>query len=569
MAKGKVYTGVVLEDDFLKVAKISVSGKQIKLLKLDRVSLVSPLEKKVSKQANDVLFDSIQVDDLEDSIFDLDNLDFDDTESDSNDLSFDLDFEDEESQDELIGDMTFEAGDESSTSNEMVMYNILNSIGSKSATIGLNMPAGSTVYQILKDVDFTQTKRKDLKIIIDDRLESIYGSPKSKDHFSYTVRDDGSLLLASTEDEPKMIELVNKSSSFYSGKIIVNDVIPDEILLVGLIRQNYEIDENSISCVVQYSEKACRILFLKGTQLWIVSPLITEGTKNKKFLNTIFSKILFQLDTGEVPNLDRVILCNNSLGTDAVEFFKSRFPDVEVSEFELNEDIVDTSEVAEDVIPSFTTAIAMAIASSGFEKDKFPKISFLPSYISDRQKIFKLQWHGYLLLFLILFIFPAANYFYNINQQRINSLTTESNQISAEIASLEPIVNEYNRATNELSSIQGRLTLLDELSQNTLTWSTNFDILNRGFNDINSVWITSFVQASNSDAVELQGIALFRNRIPLVANVFNKALLINVSTITIRDREVYSFRYQISNFVSNSEVYTPESIKGIKEILGN
>lgn len=568
MAKGKVFTGVVLEDEFLKVAKISVSGKQVKLLKLDKVSLVSPLEKKVVKQSNDVLFDGLDsTEDDDDSIFDLDSLDFDDDSSDINDLSFDLD--DDSDSEELVTDMTSETGGESIASNEMVMYNLLNSLGNKSASIGLNIPAGSAVFQILKDVDFTKTKKKDLKVIVDDRLESIYGAPKTKDYYSYTVRDDGALLLASIEDEPRLIELINKASSLYTGKIIINDVVPDETLLVGLIRQNYEIDDNSISCVVQYSEKTCRILFLKGTQLWIVSPLISEGTQNKKFLNTIFSKILFQLDTGEVPNLDRVILCNNSLGKDAVEFFESRFPDVDVSEFKFNEDVFDISEVDSKAISSFTTAISLAVASSGFENEKFPKISFLPGYINDRQKIFKLQWHGYILLALILVIFPAANYFYNINEQKIGSLTSESNQITSEIASLEAIVNDYNRASNELAGIQGRLTLLDELSKNTLTWSTNFDILNSGLNGVNSVWVTSFVQTGNTNVVELQGIALYRNRIPLIANLFSNAILINVSTLDIREREVYTFRYRISNFVSNPDIYTPESTKGINEILGN
>ena len=37
---------------------------------------------------------------------------------------------------------------------------------------------------------------KDLNVIIDDRLESLHGESKIEDYFSYTIREDGALLLS-------------------------------------------------------------------------------------------------------------------------------------------------------------------------------------------------------------------------------------------------------------------------------------------------------------------------------------------------------------------------------------
>jgi Tfp pilus assembly protein PilN len=448
-----------------------------------------------------------------------------------------------------------------------LLYNLLSSTSSERVDLGISIPAGQTIFQILKDTDFSDTKKKDLQVIVDDRLEALHGVPKGDDFYSYTVRDDGALLLTSIDDEPQLLTLLNKTQDLYRGKLFINQVLPEEILLLGLIRANYELEENSISGVVQFGEEFCRVIFLRGDQLWIVSPVITEGVQSKKFLNTVFSKILFQLDTGEVPNLDRLIICNNSLGDTAIEFFEERFQDVDVSEFNFQDEFLDAENINESSISSFTTAIGAAWAASGFQSENLPKISFLPKYVDDRQKIFKLQWHGFLLLFLILITPIVANHFYTMNAAEIDRLEGNISTLDAQIRSLEATVQRSNEITNELNQIQSKLALLSELNQGTLTWSTNLDQLNSGVRNINSLWITAMRQNQN-DAIELAGVARYRNRIPMLADLFNNATLLNVSTNVIRSEEVFEFRYVVGSFFEDDNIYTPESVQGIQEIIG-
>lgn len=584
MAGKKLYTGVVLEDDSLKIARISVSGKKASLVMVDKIKLIEPLEKAGSSSESEEVFDAFDEDLEDDSIFGIEeddieagDLDLDlnldsDTDSDEldDDLGLDLDLDDFEGEEDLVDmDMADENNVAAPASNELLLYNLLSSIDPKKVRVGLNIPSGSTIFQILKDVDFSSTKKKDLNIIVDDRLESLYGSPKGEDFYSYSVRNDGALLLASIDDEPQALQLINRTQSLYRGKLFIDEVLPDEALIIGLIRANYEFDPDTITAAIQYGEASCRVLFMRGDQLWIVSPVITEGTRSRKFLNTVFSKILFQLDTGEVPNLDKIILCNNSLGDEAVEFFQDRFPDIEVSEFAFNESVFETEDFDPSTVASFTTAIGMAWASAGFERDKFPKISFLPNYVKDRQKIFKLQWHGFVLLGLILSVFPITNYYYLANDAEINRLQDEINDAKLEVLSMQSTVNEYNRISSDLSAIQSRLELLDALSSGTLTWSTNLDIVNRGIDNIDSIWITLMAQDQRTGVIDVQGYSLYRNRIPMIADIFDNAVLLDVSRATIREKDVYSFQYQVSSFVPNTEIYTPESAKGLKEVLGN
>ncbi|MEX0845890.1 MAG: hypothetical protein WD022_11445 [Balneolaceae bacterium] len=577
MVGNKIYTGIVVDDDSLKVAKIKISGKKVTLVSLDKVRLVESIEKKnkESREAehDEDIFGGIDdsLDD-EDAIFGLDESEDDDDEeigeldleNFEDDLD-DLDFDDLEGSDEIVDtDMVDET--EAAASNELLLYNLLSATSTKRVDIGVSIPAGETIFQILKDVDFSDTKKKDLQVIVNDRLESLHGVTKGDDFYSYSVRDDGALLLTSIDDEPDLIKLLNRTREIYNGKLFINEVLPDEIILLGLIRTNYDLDENSITGVIQFGQVSSRVLFLKGNQLWIVSPIITEGIKNPKFLNTIFSKILFQLDTGEVPNLDRLIICNNSLGDTAIEFFEERFQDVDVTEFKFSEEIFESEDIKATSINAFTTAIGAAWTASGFKKENFPKISFLPNYISDRQKIFKLQWHGFMLLLFILLTPIVSNHFYTQNAADIDRLSSEVNTLDSQIRSLEPTIQRYNQISSELEQIQSKLSLLSELSQGTLRWTSNLNLINKGFSEVNSIWLSSMSQGQGGN-IEVNGYAMYKNRIPLLANIFESATLLNVSSSEIRAQEVYEYRFIVNDFFNDDNIYTPESVKGINELI--
>lgn len=583
MAKGKLHTGIVLENEALKVAVVRVSGKKMELVKLDKFTLIKPLEKNSAAEQQEDVFKDLDSDLSDDSVFDLDldaaleagdedeKNEIDLEEEILGDLSDDIDLDIEEleqSGDELVDvDMVDET--DVPASNEMLLYNILSAIDAKRINVSYNIPAGVTIYQILKDVDFSEVKKKDLQVIIDDRIESLYGTPKGEDFYSYSIRENGSLLLASIDEEPQMLQLTNRTLSFYRGKLTIDEITPDEVLLMGLIKANYELNDGGITCLIQFSDETCRVLFLKDDRLWLVSPIITEGTKSRKFLNTVFSKILFQLDTGEVPNLDRLIICNNSLGESATSFFQERFPDVDVSDFSFTEDFLDSGNYTNESVASFTTAIGTAWSSTSLTKNDLPEISFLPKYVADRQKIFKLQWHGFLLLVMILLSFPLLNEFWLNYTQQITEMENEISILDTQIESYTETVNNFNRISNELAQIQDKLSLMNTLAENSLTWTTNLDLINSGVDDVNSIWLTTYSNGGEDNSLQIQGVARYRSRIPMIAELFADATLLSVSRSEIRGEEVFNFNYQIDRIVDNTSVYTPDNLKGLEDLIGN
>lgn len=589
MASGKLYTGISLEADSLKIAVIRIKDKQVKLVSVDKITLLDKLEAPVNQDlSGDILDDFTTSDD----VFDLDSeLNIDDSSPEINldddilgelsddllddldnldSLGDDLDLEiDELETGEEIVDVDMVDETEGPVSNEIQLYNFFSSLNPKRVDLGLNIPAGTAIFQVLKDVDFNDVKSKDLKVIIDDRLEALYGVPKAEDFYSYGIRDDGALVLSSIDEESRLLALVDRTQTLYRGKLFVSEILPDETILLGMVKANYELEDEKITCVIQFSELNCRVIFMKGSRLWLVSPIITEGVRSRKFLNTVFSKILFQLDTGEVPNLDRLIICNNSLGEEGISFFKERFPDVEVSEFEFSEEIFDPQENTIDSIAAFTTAIGAAWAAAGYKKEAFSKISFLPKYVIERQKIFKLQWHGILLLFMIMISFPVINNYMQGYFIQINALENDVAIVDTQLQSYAPTVNNFNRVSSLLSQIQDQLQLMNTLAENSITWSVNLNLVNSGIDEIGGVWLTTISPGDTPNTLNIQGIARTQDKVSAVAEIFADATLLDVTRSAIREVEVFNFSYSVSKIVDNTSIYTPQNLQGLGDLTGN
>lgn len=577
MLGSKEYIGIALDNKTVDLVRAKINGKKIQLLDFIRNDLVVPLDegenpkKKSFSEAGqtaeaDEIFgideerdegESLEIEDLDfDNLDDLDDLD-------------DLDaFDDlEEMEEEGVEELDLVDESDQADSNEMLLYNYLTSIGKKKHNIGLNIRAGDTVFQFARETDYSEIKKKELKELVENKLNSVYGEVPSVDQYSYFVRGDGTLSIASIDREPASLTLINKVNEiFKTSSVYIRDIMPDEVALTGLYRQNYPIDDDSkITALVKFGARRCRIIFFRGREVLQVSPVINEGSSDKGFLSTVFSKILFQLDTGEVPGLDKIVLCDNIVGSEAVEFFQRNFPDLDVTEFELDQNIYDISEPDLPKISQFTTAIAIAIGASGVAKDLYPELSIVPRYIHERQKIFQLQWHGIVLLIAIGLSPILLNHFYQQNAEVIDNLETENTRISNLITQVEPIVQQTETLEEMLAMYQGQLVLMEELSENNIRWTASLDKFNQAVQDIGGLWITAFQQSGEGMTVE--GRSLSESRIPALARQFANVTLMNVQREEIREQSTYVFTMTINRVVDDESLYTPEESRRIMEFL--
>lgn len=560
------YIGIALDGEFLKIAHLTTEKGKLRLVRVDQVTLAEDIKVTSASKEGQELEEEPETE----SVFGLEEDAGAGDEAVSDELEESLDlleedlFEEGGDQGDMV-DLGSKPGEEQAQSNEMLLANLLAAINTSRVDVGLNITAGETIFQIVEEMDFREARRKDIVEDVEARLQAIYGSPKSSDNYAFEIRDNGSLLLASHEDEPSLLRLLNQAEELYSGKIFVQDILPDEAILTGLARENNIFADTEITGILEFGPKFCRMIFLEGSRIMSVAPLIPTGTRSRKFLDTIFSKILFQLDTGELPGLSRLILANNTLGEKAAAYFRENFPDVKVEEFKFDTQKIIIPEQLEGSVSGFTTAIGTAWAASGTYTETFPKLSFLPKYVIDRQKVFKLQWHGVLLLLLILVAPVVFNYFYQTNRARIETLSSDLERTNNAIRQVEPTVQLVNELNTNIASLREKLALLDTLSYGTRTWSAYLKLINDGVREVGSTWFTTF-RATQSGLV-IHGVSLYRDRIPKIVNIFKKANLQQVRTEEMRERTVYTFTMSVSEVVKDKSSISPPKSDALKKVL--
>jgi len=539
----KEFIGISLEGDVLKIAQVHLSKGKLSLDKLDRITLIEKLDKskerKDSKKSNDDTTVKVEAE----SVFGIEE------KTSPNDTSNQTSTETAVKTDTDILSVAEGEVSEQVESNEMLIHNLLISIDSKWVNIGLNISSGSTIFQIVKGQNHLDLKKKELSVVINEKLESIYGDTKSSDHYAYEVRDDGTLILASNDNEIELLNLIDQSKDLYSGKVFIKEILPDEAALIGLVRNNYQLEDYEITGIVNLGEKTTRLIFLKGNQVWSVTPLINEGTKSKNVLSTVYSKILFQLDTSELPSLERIVITNNVLGDSALTFFKKNFTDIKVENLNFDDRLLTYESDLKHIVPSYTSAIALAWAAAGYKNEAYKSYSFLPGYIVDRQKVFKLQWHGVLFLLLIAFMPALFNYLYKNNLKTINSLQSEILRTDNQIKNVRPLVIGVNDLSSKYNQINQQLKRLDALNKGTDKWGKTLSLVNNGVAQVNGCWIINMRKVK--DGLLIQGYSLYRSRIPRFTDLFSKANLQDVHVGKMKGKKVYKFTVMVQKVLND------------------
>jgi hypothetical protein len=561
MLKSREYIGLSIEGEFIKIARVKPHKKGLQLIRLDKIRLIEPLKSKIVEKPAKVDEDDIFSDEDADSIFGFDE---DSDEAGTDDIE-EIDLSSFEDDPVAFDDTDLVEEASLPRSNEELIVHYLDDFAKQKVVLALNIEAGNTIFQIFKNQNFKELKKKEVQQMVSEKLNAIYGTSPLKDYYDFQIRGDGSLLISSIDEESPTLHLINRASEAYAKNYFVQDVIPDEAAAVGLFRNHYETEEGQITGLIQFGPEKCRIIFVSGSEILQVSPVINEGTSSKNFLNTIFSKILFQLDTGEIPGVDRFILLNNSIGDKATDFFRKNFPDLGIEDFTYDEEKFTFDESVKEIVPSYTTAIGVAAAAAGVGRENYPDITFLPDYVSDNQKKFKLQWHGYVLLIFVGLSPIILNHFYQQNAAEIDSLQSQQERYQTLIADLQPLVQESELLSGQLADMQNQLSLLTDLSRDNIRWTVTMNRFNEAAEQVGGLWVNSFRQ--NNDVLMVDGYSLTRENIPTLANQFPSVTLLSVRREEIREREIYYFNMMIRRTVKDQSEFTPQRSREIDDII--
>lgn len=555
----KEFIGISSEYDRLRIAKISKTKDGIQLLGVDTFELPFPLS-----GTDDASEDPLDFADEFEGIFDsgggagsesefpgLEGLDDDDSGSSvasTGSLEDDFDMTSVEDETDIA------------TENERLFADYLKKIGDKKYQFGLHIPFGKTTFQFLKNVDPGEMRKRERQEFFIEKLRPIHNKDAEPDEFAWSTDPKKNTLLAYNPNDQALISLIELAETYFNGKLIIQERVSDENIWAGLASINYDLKKDDVTGLIAIGQNSSRILFMRGEHIINVLPIITEGESSDDILNTIFSKILFEIDKGDLPKITRLLIVKSLKLTDRVtSYFQSQFDDVEVELLTLNPNFVSYSD---DILDSpgylqpYLSAIGAAWAASKDHSDKLTRFSILPDYIREKQRVLKLEWHGVLLLILIALTPLFINHLYNTQAEELSNINQQIQLAENEIAEYRPIANMTEDLMAELAVMQSENGRLLELAQYSQKWSQVFEIFNRGIEGIDGVWLTTL--RSEGENINITGVSLTREQVPNISSLYSDGNVQQVQETEIREQPVYSYSMQINNYKSDLEEFIPE-----------
>ena len=559
MAK-KEYIGLTYEDNRLRMARVQVTKTGLELIEVDTIDMPHPL---YTEGESGGLGDLDFSEDYEE-IFEMDTPSSESTRE-FDDLDLSLDEPEESTQQSNASDLE-ESFDMTRTEdeadierdNEQLLADYLSQYGKRKIRIGTHIPFGRTTFQVLKKVDPGSMKKKERLEFFRDKLQTTYDEEVSSDQYAWAQIDPNSCLLAYNADENSFLNLIELSETYLKKKVLIEERLPDEAIWAGLARVNYSLAKDDITGLIAIGSSSSRIIFMKGKQIVNVLPIITDGENSNDVLNTIFSKILFEIDKGDLPKITRLLLVRSAkLSENAKKYLDKQFEDVEV-------DFLTPSHkhlsYADEILNSpvylqpYLTAIGAAWSASRVHEKEFSRLSLLPEYIREKQRVLKLEWHGILILILIALTPLFLNYLYQTKSNELSNLQQEIQILDGQIEELRPTATMTEDIMSEITELNAENDRLLELSQYSQQWSETFRILNEGLANIPNVWLET-LGTSQNNSLTFDGYSMNRAQIPEFASIFTDANIQQVSQTEIRGATVYSFGMQVNNIRQDIESF--------------
>jgi Tfp pilus assembly protein PilN len=172
------------------------------------------------------------------------------------------------------------------------------------------------------------------------------------------------------------------------------------------------------------------------------------------------------------------------------------------------------------------------------------KVNLLPAEIREGQRVFKLAWHGYLLM-LLLFL-STLFFTWQIGQKSrdIRELRDVLTLKEGQRAENQTLAGSIQTLQEQLGRYKTSLALYDSLVPGSERWSKVLTQVSHGVEDLNSIWLSDFA-AGQEGLIKINGFTVYRTRIPRLATLFDNSLLKEVNVQAIRDQTVYKYNIEV------------------------
>jgi len=358
-------------------------------------------------------------------------------------------------------------------------------------------------------------------------------------------REKGTLCVA-RENGLRLLELLQEIKPFIGGRFPRVSLIDSaEVSLMNLVRLNYQLKDTEITLIVYVGVESSRIILMKGDIHFHFAPLLTESAASPDLASRLVSRILLEQDSHYIPKIHRIVLAGNAEKIHLKDLLHERFPSVEVENLKLDTlgKVYPQRHVTE-VCAEYAIPIAVAWRALDPKNSRFLSVNLLPVQFIERQKFFKLRWHGYALIALMFF--STLFFTWEILKAKVEirakkvSVVEKQHRIEDNLK-LKP---EIESLQAKIEQRRGNVTLYESLVSGSSEWTVALKDMSNVVHELNSLWLTSVTSSPDGGTV-ITGVSIYRNRIPKFAAHYDGTILKRMTEKRIQEKKVYEFELHI------------------------
>ena len=377
--------------------------------------------------------------------------------------------------------------------------------------------------------------------------------------------------------------LINKNKSAYSlvyeGPHDIISILENVQPILNIKNINYLHAEPIESCLInavltQYrfnSEEYVLLLYLsKENKIAIIIqddnyiksfPLIIQATDPDIIREAVVSKIMLEQDISQLNITQNVLICGDYTGKEDMAFFKENFRSNFISSFSFstansyqnNMPIEFDVEIPEYIIPRFVPSIMLGYRALNVKNKRLHLINMLPQLIIDKQKIFKLSWHGIVILILVFVTTMWATYGSLKQKIELKRIQNENQQYEFELNQKKAFKNILMQYTSQVDLFEQNRKQIIDLIQFKNQWAYIIQKISSFTENHSYFWINDL--SGNDQNIIVKGVSYNRNNISAFSNLFPQGSIKKINLSKIESEPVWD--YEIMFAYPDPVLYNP------------
>ncbi len=436
--------------------------------------------------------------------------------------------------------------------NNAVLLGLLSKYKPKSYSLAYCISEPSIYYHTLES-NFG-LKGKKLKTRIIEELKNVRTFQPTADALDSIITDDGNLLCVVREDGLSLINHLDNIKGFLGNRLPnIAAIDSSDISLMNMVRLNYDLRPDEVSVIIYVGVEFTRLIFMRGQHFFQFAPILSEGYDSSNLQNTVYSRLLLEQDNLGIHRINKIILTGESRRIELKDFLQQLLPDQEIDYLRTpNVDLTRLPAELHETVSDYAAAIGTAWKVLDSSNKRFYRTNLLPDHIREGQRVFKLSWHGYVLLAAI---FGSTLMFTTAIQKKSREITDLRGVLdvkTAQISENTTLMSSIAELQDQLGKYKASMALYDTLVPGADRFTKAFSQLSNGIDDLNSIWVNDFA-ATEAGQATVNGFAVSRSRIPRLSSLFDRALLKEVTTEEIRGETVYRYKIEVPSLSSRSK----------------